>query len=89
MLVNADTGLEHVAGKQVGEVGSACERVGFGVESVADRGIVLEELSLFVMEFLADAVGVDLQVVVLGDVSGTPDVLQDHASGADLAEVTG
>src|SRR5262245_59958501 len=56
-------------------------------QPVADGRVALEELPLLVVELAPDAVGVHLEVVQLPAVGTTPDVLEDHPAGADLAGV--
>ena len=41
------------------------------------------------MEFLADTVCVDLEVVMFVDVPRSPDTLEDHSACADLPDVAG
>src|SRR5580693_10388586 len=58
-------------------------------EAISHRRVTLQEVSLLVVEFAPDPVGVDLEVVQFAGVAGTPDVLQDHPAGADFSGVPG
>jgi len=58
-------------------------------ERVADGGVALQQFPAFIAELAADPSCVHPEVVPFLDVAGSPDVLEDHPAGANLAGVAG